>query len=73
MRCWWLVLGVVGLALAGWCFGVELPERQASAELRRQQAEKSFRIADLGLEMVWIPPGEFRMGTPEQNVVVKWF
>jgi formylglycine-generating enzyme required for sulfatase activity len=64
---------LVVFGLAGWWFGVELPERRAVAELRRQQAEKSFRIADLGLDMVWIPPGTFRMGTPEQNFLARWF
>jgi formylglycine-generating enzyme required for sulfatase activity len=72
-RRWWIALGLVGLALAGWWFGVELPERRAAAELKRQQAEKSFRIADLGLDMVWIPPGEFLMGTPERNKLATWF
>jgi formylglycine-generating enzyme required for sulfatase activity len=72
-RRWWVALGVAVLGLAGWWFGVELPERRAAAELKRQQAEKSFRIADLGLDMVWIPPGEFRMGTPEQGALAKWF
>jgi formylglycine-generating enzyme required for sulfatase activity len=72
-RRWWLAFGVVGLVLAGWWFGVALPERRAAAELKRQQAEKSFRIADLGLDMVWIPPGTFLMGTPEQRTLAKWF
>jgi formylglycine-generating enzyme required for sulfatase activity len=72
-RRWGLALGAVLLALAGWWFGVELPERRAAAEIKRQQAEKSFRIADLGLDMVWIPPGEFRMGTPKQKFLAKWF
>jgi formylglycine-generating enzyme required for sulfatase activity len=64
---------LVALGLAGWWFGVELPERRAAAELKRQQAEKSFRIADLNLDMVWIPSGEFRMGTPEQSTLAKWY
>ncbi len=72
-RRWWFALGVAALALAGWWFGVELPERRAAAELKRQQAEKSFRIADLGLDMVWIPPGTFRMGTSAQSAPVRWF
>jgi formylglycine-generating enzyme required for sulfatase activity len=72
-RRWSLALGVAVLALAGWWFGVELPERRAAAELKRQQAEKSFRIADLGLDMVWIPPGEFLMGTPGKNFLMRWF
>jgi formylglycine-generating enzyme required for sulfatase activity len=72
-RRWWLMLGVAVLALAGWWFGIELPERRAAAELKRQQAEKSFRIADIGLDMVWIPPGEFLMGTPAQSAPARWF
>jgi len=72
-RRWWLALGLAALALAGWWFGVELPERRAAAELKRQQAEKSFRIADLSLDMVWIPSGEFLMGTPGQNFLMRWF
>jgi formylglycine-generating enzyme required for sulfatase activity len=72
-RRWWLTLGAVVLALAvGW-FGVELPERRAAAELKRQQAGNARRIADLGLDLVWIPPGEFRMGTPEQSAPAQWF
>lgn len=72
-RRWWFALGMALFGLAGWWFSVELPERWAAAELKRQQADKSFRIADLGLDMVWISPGEFRMGTPEQSALAKWF
>jgi formylglycine-generating enzyme required for sulfatase activity len=72
-RRWWLGGALVALAWARWWFGVELPERRAAAELKRQQAEKSFRIADLGLDMVWIPPGTFLMGTPGRGLLAKWF
>lgn len=68
-----VAFALLAMGLAGWWFGVELPERRAAVELKRQQAEKSFRIADLNLDMVWIPPGTFRMGEPEQNFLARWF
>ncbi len=73
VRRWWLALVLIGLALAGWWFGIELPERRTAAELKRQQAENAITIPDLNLDMVWIPPGEFLMGTPEQSSLARWW
>jgi formylglycine-generating enzyme required for sulfatase activity len=61
------------LGLAGWYFGVELPERRATEKLRREQAKNARHIPDLNLDLVWIPPGTYRMGTPEQSALAKWF
>ncbi len=60
-----VVLGVVG-----WHYGVELP---AARELAAQRAANARTIADLRLELVWIAPGEFLMGSPAQNLLVRWY
>ncbi len=74
VRWWRLAVALAALAWAGWHWGVELPaERLAAAELKHQQAENVRHIADLNLDLVWIPPGEFLMGTPARYFLVRWF
>ena len=70
----------VTLVVAGWAawyFGVELPdEREAAtkaAAIAVQRAANARSIPDLNLDLVWIAPGDFLMGTPEQSLIVKWF
>ncbi len=64
------MVGLVVLGVAGWHYGVELPaERRAAA----QRAANARTIPDLKLDLVWIAPGEFLMGSPAQNLLVRWF
>jgi len=60
----WMGLGVVMVALVavGWYFGIERPVDRAT---------KSLKIPDLELELVWIAPGDFMMGTPVPNSMVR--
>jgi formylglycine-generating enzyme required for sulfatase activity len=37
------------------------------------RSSNSRTIPDLNLDLVWIAPGAFLMGTPEQNVFAKWY
>jgi formylglycine-generating enzyme required for sulfatase activity len=75
-RAWLRVLAVfvlVVLGFVGWHYGVELPaERRAAAELAQKRAANARTIPDLNLDLVWIAPGTFLMGTP-QNALAKWF
>jgi formylglycine-generating enzyme required for sulfatase activity len=64
---------LVVLALAGWYFGVELPEQRAARELAWLRAANARTIPDLKLDLVWIAPGDFLMGTPTQNAMSRWF
>jgi formylglycine-generating enzyme required for sulfatase activity len=70
----------VALVVAGWAawyFGVELPdEREAAtkaAAIAVQRAANARSIPDLNLDLVWMAPGSFLMGTPEQSLIMKWF
>jgi formylglycine-generating enzyme required for sulfatase activity len=66
----------VALVVAGWAawyFGVELPDRKEAAAAAALRATNARTIPDLNLDLVWIAPGSFLMGTPEQSLVVKWF
>ncbi len=77
-RRFWLralaVVVLVVLGLVGWHYGVELPaERRTAAELAAKRAQNARTIPDLKLDLVWIAPGTFRMGTPAQSPIVRWF
>jgi formylglycine-generating enzyme required for sulfatase activity len=73
-RRWaWAGVAVVVFGWAGWYFGVELPERRAVAELATKRAANARTVPDLRLDLVWIAPGEFLMGSPEQNFLARWF
>jgi formylglycine-generating enzyme required for sulfatase activity len=76
-RTWCRVLAAVVLVVlgfVGWHYLVELPaERKAAAELAAKRAENARTIPDLKLDLVWIAPGTFLMGTPPQNALAKWF
>jgi hypothetical protein len=67
----------VALVVAGWAawyFGIELPDRAGSGRGGgKLRAANARTIPDLNLDLVWIAPGDFLMGTPEQNLLVKWF
>ncbi len=76
-RRFWLralaVVALVVLGFVGWHYLVELPaERRAAAELAAKRAKNARTIHGLNLDLVWIAPGTFRMGTP-QNFLAKWF
>ena len=66
-----LALIVVGWAT--WYFGVELPDKRAAEAAAKVRAENARSSPDLNLDLVYIAPGSFLMGTPEQRTVVKWF
>jgi len=66
----------VALIVAGWAawyFGVELPDRKEAAAAAALRATNARTIPDLNLDLVYIAPGSFLMGTPEQSTVVKWY
>ena len=68
------MVGLVVLGFVGWYYLVELPkERRAAAELAKQRAANARTIPDLKLDLVWIAPGEFLMGSPAQHLLVRWF
>jgi formylglycine-generating enzyme required for sulfatase activity len=67
---------VVALVVAGWAawyFGVELPDRKAAAAAAALRVANARTIPDLNLDLVYIAPGDFLMGTPEQSLMVKWY
>jgi formylglycine-generating enzyme required for sulfatase activity len=72
-----LAAALLAVGWAGWYFGVELPdEREAAAQaaaLAVQRAANARTIPELNLDLVWIAPGSFLMGTPEPNFLVKWY
>ena len=66
----------VALIVAGWAawyFGVELPDERDAAVAAALRAANARTIPDLNLDLVYIAPGDFLMGTPEQSLIVKWF
>jgi formylglycine-generating enzyme required for sulfatase activity len=71
----WGVLFVI-LVSTGWYFGLERPEERAevrqAAELATQRITKARSIPDLGLDLIWIAPGDFMMGTPPQGAIRRW-
>ena len=72
-RRWaWAGVAVVVLGCAEWYIDVELPERRA-AELAVQRAANARTGPGLSLDLVWIAPGEFLMGSPGQQIFVRWF
>jgi formylglycine-generating enzyme required for sulfatase activity len=58
---------------AAWYFGVELPDQREAAAAAKLRAANARSIPDLNLDLVWIAPGDFLTGTPDQNLLVKWF
>jgi formylglycine-generating enzyme required for sulfatase activity len=66
-----VALAVVGWA--AWYFGVELPDEQEAAAATKLRAANARTIPDLNLDLVYIAPGSFMMGTPEQSLIVKWY
>ncbi len=71
-RAWLRVLAAAVLIVLGWIgwhYGVEMPAMRRSAAKR---AENARTITDLNLDLVWIAPGTFLMGTP-QTFVARWF
>ncbi len=63
-KCWAIAAGaLVVLGAAAWYFGVVRPPRQLAA----QRIANARKIADLKLDLVWIAPGEFLMGSPERK------
>jgi formylglycine-generating enzyme required for sulfatase activity len=63
-------VALVVLGFAGWHHWVELPaERRAAAA---QQQANARTIPDLKLDLVWIPPGEFLMGSSNKHVMATW-
>jgi formylglycine-generating enzyme required for sulfatase activity len=66
----------VALVVAGWAawyFGIKLPDRKEAAAAAALRAANARTIPDLNLDLVWIAPGDFLMGTPKQSLIVKWF
>ena len=72
-----IAVALIAVGWAAWYFGVELPsEREAAAKaaaLAVQRAANARTIPDLNLDLVWIAPRWFLMGTPEQSLMVKWY
>jgi len=68
-----IALALVVVGWAAWYFGVELPDRKEAAAAAALRAANARTIPDLNLDLVYIAPGDFLMGTPEQSMVVKWF
>ena len=64
---------LLAIGWAAWYFGIELPDRREAAAAAALRATNARTIPDLNLDLVWIAPGDFLMGTPEQNLLVKWF
>ncbi len=68
-----IAVALVVLGWAGWYFGIELPDRREAAAAAALRATNARTIPDLNLDLVYIAPGDFLMGTPEQRTVVKWY
>jgi len=66
-------VALVVLDWAGWYFCIERPAELEATEAAKLRATNARSIPDLNLDLVWIAPGSFLMGTPEQSLIVKWF
>ena len=64
---------LLAIGWAAWYFGIELPDRREAAAAAALRATNARSIPDLNLDLVYIAPGDFLMGTPEQSLIVKWF
>ena len=68
-----IALALVVLGWVGWYFGIALPDQREAAAAAKLRADNARTIPDLSLDLVYIAPGDFLMGTPEQRLLVKWF
>jgi formylglycine-generating enzyme required for sulfatase activity len=68
-----IAVALTAVAWAMWYFGIELPNQREEAAAAKLRAANARTIPDLNLDLVWMAPGSFLMGTPEQSVVMKWF
>jgi formylglycine-generating enzyme required for sulfatase activity len=68
-----VVVALVILGWAGWYFGIELPAEREAAKAAKLRTANARTIPDLNLDLVWMAPGDFQMGTPEQKFLVKWY
>jgi len=68
-----IALALVAVGWATWYFGVYLPDQREAAKAAKLRADNSRTIPDLNLDLVYIAPGSFLMGTPEQGTAVKWY
>jgi formylglycine-generating enzyme required for sulfatase activity len=66
-------VALIAVGWAAWYFGIELPEEREAAAAAALRATNARTIPDLNLDLVWIAPGDFLMGTPEQSLIVKWY
>jgi hypothetical protein len=64
-------MALVAIGWAAWYFGVELPDAWEAAAAAKLRAANARTIPDLNLDLVYIAPGEFLMGTPEQSLIAK--
>jgi formylglycine-generating enzyme required for sulfatase activity len=63
---------VIAVGWAVWYFGIELPDERQAALLSNQRLANARSIPDLNLDLAWIPPGDFGMGT-KQNILIGWY
>jgi formylglycine-generating enzyme required for sulfatase activity len=67
-----IMAALIVVGWAAWYFGVKLPDKREAAAAAKLRAANARTIPDLNLDLVWIAPGSFLMGTPEQSMLVKW-
>ncbi len=72
-RWTWVAAWLAVLAGAAWYFGIERPDEREAAALAAQRSANARSIPGLNLDLVWIAPGTFRMGTPEQSRLAGWY
>ncbi len=68
----WRVGVALLLVVLGWTGWHYHTVWRAAAEVAKRTAN-ARTVPGLGLDLVWIAPGEFRMGSPEQSVMARWF
>src|SRR5471030_2478084 len=68
-----ITLALIAVGWAAWYFGVYLPDQREVEAAAKLRAANARTIPDLNLDLVYIAPGSFLMGTPEQRTVVKWY
>lgn len=68
-----LAVAAVAAGWAAWYFCIELPDQREAVALAAQRVASARRIPDLDLDLVWMAPGTFLMGTPEQILWAKMY
>jgi len=68
-----IYIALLIIVFSGWYFCIEMPGRLVKAEVFMHPAKNTRRIIELDLDLVFIPPGQYNMGTPRQSDLMGYY